>query len=121
MSSEALRHFRYEIALGASIPMPKPAYDYFPNSQYSFQQFLHALCKENVGALGKKEGRWSFGPDAPDSVRLASKPEVTELLDMSAELEIIVPASPEGGEGGSDFVPYKLSEKYQTKFDKFAS
>lgn len=116
MSSEALRHFRYEIALGAAIPMPKPPYDYFPNSQFCLQQFLHALCKENVGTLGKKEGRWSFGPEAPESVRLASKSEVVEYLNLAAELGIIEPAPSEGG----DFTPYKLSERYWTKFDKFA-
>ncbi len=116
MSIETYSHFRYEIALGAPIPMPQPPIDYFDKQQYSLQQYLHALCKDNVGALGKKEGEWSFGPDAPETVQMYKYTEFIELLNYAERMGLIVPAEAQG-----DFTPYKLSETYWEKFDKFAS
>ena len=122
MADETLKHFRYEIALGAAIPMPKPPLDYYPQAQYSVQQFLLMLCKEQIGALGKKGKTWSFGPEAPDSVRLSSRPDIMELLDYAEEIRIIEPKP--GAEAGSGdegaFVPYQLSQAYWDKFGKFA-
>ncbi len=116
MSVETYSHFRYEIALGAPIPMPPPPIDYFDKQQYSFQQYLHTLCKVNVGALGKKGKEWSFGPGAPESVQMYKYTEFIELLGYAERMGLIVPAEPQG-----DFTPYKLSQSYWEKFDKFAS
>jgi hypothetical protein len=118
MAIETYRHFRYEIALGAAIPMPKPGFDYYPHDQYSLQRYLHTLCKKHVGSLGKREGKWSFGDDAPEGVRLSTNMEFMELLDFAEKMGIIVPSESEGG--GGDFTPYKLSDTYWERFEKFA-
>jgi len=119
MDKAALKLFRYELALGKEVPVPKPQVDYHSNSQYCIQQFLHALCKEHVGSLGKRNGKWEFGPDAPASVKLSSRPDIKEQFDFAEELGIIVPA--EGGENAEGFTPYQLSKASWEKFDKFAS
>lgn len=118
MSDETLQHFKYEIALGSAIPMPKPKIDYYPNDQYTVQQYLHTLCKVNVGALGKVKNKWRFGEDAPPSAKLGSRPDIREFFDFAEKLGIIEPA--EGGDPSSEeFTPYKLTEAYWDRFDKF--
>lgn len=119
MDKAALKHFRYELALGKEVPMPKPKVDFFPNSQYSVQQFLHALCKENVGSLGKKDGKWEFGADCPDSVRLSSRPDMKDIFDFVDELKIIIPV--ESGADDQGFTAYQLSKSSWDKFDKYVS
>jgi hypothetical protein len=124
MDVETFKYFKYEIALGSIIPMPPPPIDYYTSKQFSFQQFLHTLCKEHIGALGKKDGSWSFGPDASDRARLGSRSDITELFDFAAEIGIIeeIPPDQEPNERGEGvFVPYQLSKAYWEKFDKFAS
>lgn len=115
MDSETYNHFRYEIALGADIPMPKPKLDVFPQSQFSLQQFLLTVCKQQIGALGKREGRWSFGGDAA-YVKLSSRTDITQLLDFAEKLGIVEPADP--GDD-PDYIPFKLSKAYWTRFDKY--
>jgi len=122
MDAETFKHFKYEMALGAAIPMPEPKIDYFPHSQFSVQQFLHTLCKANVGALGKRAGVWSFGEGAPEGVRLSSRLDIVQILDFAEKLGIIeaVSAGGDSGDQQSDvFTAYKLTEKYWEKFDKF--
>jgi hypothetical protein len=122
MDRETLMYFKYEFALGRGIPMPKPKLDVFPHSQHTVQQFLHEVCKENVGALGKRNGEWEFGGEAGEEVHLRTRPEIIQILDVAEELGIIEPKSGEAsqeGEGG--FIPYQLSEMYWNKFDEFAS
>ena len=116
MSVETYSHFRYEIALGAEYPMPKPLIDYYDQEQFTLQQYLHTLCKANIGALGKRGKEWSFGDDAPESVKMYKYPEFVELLNYAERMGLIVPADPQG-----EFTPYKLSESYWEKFDSFAS
>lgn len=116
MAEETFKHFKYEIALGAAFPMPKPKINYYSGKQYSFQQFLYTLCKENPGALGKREGKWSFGEDAPKEASLNSRPDITQLFDYAEQLKIIEPMPEQNG-----FIPYKLAESYHTKFEKFDS
>ncbi len=119
MSQETLKHFRYEIALGVAIPMPKPVINYYPHNQYSVQQYLHTLCKEHAGSLGKRDGKWAFGEDASSDVKLFNYPEVLQIFDFAEQMGVIDPQSPgEPAEGA--FVTYKLSEKYQERFNKFA-
>ncbi|HOP06640.1 MAG TPA: hypothetical protein PLF13_05035 [candidate division Zixibacteria bacterium] len=96
--------------------MPKPKIDYLPNDQYSLQQFLHAACAVHYGALGKNNGQWSFGPDAPDGVKLSSRADIREMLDIAEHLGVIVPGDAQG-----EFVPYRLAPSYEKKFAKFAS
>lgn len=118
------KSFKYELALGAAIEMPKPKLDFFPNEQYSVQQYLHTLCKANIGSLGKKGSKWSFaGPDS-EKVKLSTRADVTEIFDYAEQLKIIVPKpdQPPPGEGEDQpFVVYQLSEPYWDRFDKFAS
>lgn len=111
------------MALGNAIPMPEPKIDFFPNRQYSFQQYLHTLCKENVGALGKQGGKWVFGAKFEPTVRPSSRPDFTELLDFAEQLGVLVPAPSEDTQtvGEEPFVAYQLSEAYRNRFDKFAS
>ena len=111
------KYFKYELALGTALPMPSPKLDVFPESQYSVQQFLHAVCKENEGSLGKKEGKWCFGDEVQPKVNLSPRTDITQILDFSEQLGVIEPGTPT--EGG--FTPYKLSQKYWDKFDKYAS
>lgn len=123
MNIETFKHFKYEIALGAEIPMPKPAINYYPHDQYTVQQYLHTLCKLHVGSLGKRGGKWAFGDDAPDDARLSSRPEIISVFDFAEKMGIIEPAPSEGGPAADDpeaFIPYKLSQKYWDSFDKFA-
>jgi len=120
MAIETIQHFRYEIALGSPIPFPEPKLDYYPHDQFCVQQFLRALCKEKVGSLGKQGGKWAFGPDAPASVKLSSRPDIRQVFDFAEQLGIIVPDSA-SGDGAEGFVPYKLAESYWEKFDKFRS
>jgi hypothetical protein len=118
------KSFKYELALGAAIEMPKPKLDFFPNEQYSVQQYLHTLCKANIGSLGKKGAKWAFaGPDS-EKVKLSTRPDVTEIFDYAEQLKIIVPKpdqSPSAEEGEEPLVVYQLSEAYWDRFDKFAS
>jgi len=118
------KSFKYELALGATIEMPKPKLDFFPNEQYSVQQYLYTLCKANIGSLGKKGSKWALaGPDS-DKVKLGTRADVTEIFDFAEQLKIIIPKpdqTPEAGEGEEPFVVYQLSEPYWDRFDKFAS
>ncbi len=120
MPEELYKYFKYEIALGQAVPMPKPPINYFPNKQYSVQQFLHALCKEHVGSLGKRGGIWEFGEDAPKDAKLSSRSDVTQIFDFAEKMGIIEPESDAASATGDVFVPYRLSQAYQEKFDKFA-
>jgi len=118
------KSFKYELALGAAIEMPKPKMDFFPNEQYSVQQYLYTLCKVNIGSLGKRGSKWAFaGPDA-EKVKLSTRPDVTEIFDYAEQLKIIIPKpdqTPSAEEGQEPFVVYQLSEPYWERFDKFAS
>ncbi len=121
MTQETYQHFRYEIALGAVIPMPRPKLEYFPMKQYSFQQFLHTICKTQLGSLGKKGDRWELGPDAPPEAALNSRPDITVLLDYSEKIGILIPSL-----NGQTFIKeddiytvYQLSPSYWERFDKF--
>ena len=74
--------------------------------------------------LGKREGKWGFGGEYKDKVKLHTRSDITEILDFVEELGIIEPAPGEGGEivqGEEGFTPYKLTDKYVEKFAKFAS
>jgi len=117
MSIEEYRHFKYEMALGSDIPMPEPKIGYYPHDQFTLQQYLLTLCKQHIGSLGKSNGKWRFGDDAPPNVRLSSRPDIVQLFDFAEKLGIIVPA--EGGES-ADFQPYQLSKAYWEKFDKYS-
>jgi hypothetical protein len=122
MDTETFKHFKYEIALGAAIPMPEPKIDYHPHSQFSVQQFLHTVCKQHIGSLGKRGTEWEFGEDAPAGVRLGSRPDIVQLLDYAEELGIIEPQHSDAVSNGTEtgvFVPYQLSKAYWDKFDKF--
>ncbi len=124
MDAETIKYLKYEIALGSVIPMPPPPIDYYTSKQFSFQQFIFTLCKAHIGSLGKKDGVWSFGPDAPERAKLGSRSDITELFDFAAELGLIeeIPPDQEPKERGEGvFVPYQLSKAYWDKFDKFAS
>ncbi|MEZ5360001.1 MAG: hypothetical protein R3F48_14390 [Candidatus Zixiibacteriota bacterium] len=120
--SETYKHFRYEIALGAEIPMPKPPIDYFPHDQFTVQQYLHTLCKVNVGSLGKVDGKWALGKDCPSHVRLSTRPDIIQVFDFAEKKGILIPAPEEGQkiEGLPEgFVVYQLSKEYWDKFDGF--
>lgn len=102
--------------------MPEPKIDYYPHNQFSVQQFLHTLCKQHVGSLGKKNGVWELDQDAPASARLSARQDLVEILDYAEQLGIIVPAPPGGAsadQADGAFTPYKLSEAYWERFDKF--
>ena len=122
MSTETLKHFKYEITLGAKFPMPKPPIDFYPNEQYSVQQYLRMLCKEKVGSLGKRDGKWEFGGEVPDGVRITSRPDIMQIFDFAVELKIIEPKPPEGTDPNQAgvFIPYQLSKPYWNRFDSFA-
>jgi len=123
MQAETFKHFKYEIALGVAIPMPKPELNYYPKKQYSVQQFLHALCKEHVGSLGKRGGKWEFGPDAPHEARLSSREDITQVFDFAEKMGIIEPETTppsQPDENGEVFIPYRLSKAYWSRFDSFA-
>ena len=123
MAEMSFKYFKYEMALGNAIPMPEPKIDFFPNRQYSFQQYLHTLCKENEGALGKQGGKWAFGPKYEPTVKLSTRADFTELLDFAEQLGVLEAAASEETQtvGEEPFVPYRLSEAYRNRFDKFAS
>ena len=121
MSSDTFKHFKYELALGNAIPMPKPPIDYYPHDQFTVQQFLVALCKTNVGSLGKRGGKWEFGEDAPSTARLSSRPDITEIFDFAEKLGIIEQQSGDAEGASGAFIPYKLSEAYWDKFEKYTS
>ncbi len=116
MGLELYKHFRYEMALGRDIPLPPPKLNVFPHSQFSLQQFLFTACKENVGALGKQEGKWEINPEVDAKTKLSSRPDFTQLLDYAEKLGIIEAKS----SGDGDFVTYQLSQAYWDKFDKYA-
>jgi hypothetical protein len=117
------KYFKYEMALGTALPMPAPKLDTFPESQYSVQQFLHMVCKEHVGALGKREGKWCFGDEVEPKVNLGSRSDITLILDFAEQLGVIVrkPSDDGGPSGEGGFTPYQLSQAYWERFDKFAS
>lgn len=120
---ETYQSFKYEIVLGEPLEMPKPPIDYYKSKQYTVQQFLHSLCKEHIGSLGKKDGRWVFGPDAPSTAKLGPRSDITQLFDYSEKMGIIKPAAPEDVSDelkAEGVTAYKLSQSYMTKFDKFA-
>jgi len=119
MPEETYKHFKYEIALGEPFPMPKPPINYYPNMQYSVQQFLHTLCKKHVGSLGKRGGKWEFGEDAPKDARLGNRPDIIQIFDYAEKMGVIVPDSGADTASPESFIPYKLADAYQTKFDKF--
>lgn len=120
MNVETFKYFKYEIALNQPIPMPKPPIDYYVNDQYTVQQFLRILCKVHVGSLGKKDNKWCFGEDAPHDAKLGSRPDITQMFDFAEKLGIIVQSQAEGESGEGAFIPYKLSDAYWDKFDKYA-
>ena len=122
MYVETFKHFKYEIALGKAIPMPKPTIDYYPNYQYSVQLFLHALCKTHVGSLGKIEGKWSFGENAPKEVRLSARFDIIQIFDYAEKMGIIEPKPSDSGLDREEaaFIPYQLSKAYWDRFDKYA-
>ncbi len=120
--SETYKHFRYEIALGAEIPMPKPPIDFYPHDQFTVQQYLHTLCKVNVGSLGKIAGKWAFGKDCPAGVKLGSRSDIAQVFDFAEKKGILVeaPAEAQSIEGLPEgFTVYQLSPDYWDKFDKF--
>ena len=122
MAKETFRYFKYEIALGSPIPVPKPKLDVYPDYQNSVQQFLHRTCKQKVGTLGKRDGKWDFGGELFGKARLSSRRDITELLDYAVELGILEPAPAESSAsdtGGGEFVAYQLSKAYWDRFDKF--
>lgn len=116
MDNKGLKFFKYEIALGSSMPMPKPALDLFQYEQNSVQQFLYTVGKKHVGALFKKEGKWYLKEEGKDEFLLAKRPDICEILDYATELGIL---SPQGE--GSESTPFKLSERYWEKFDQYAT
>jgi hypothetical protein len=122
MEVESLKYFKYEIAVGAAVPVPKPKSDAYPNNQNSVQEFLYTLCKENIGALGKVEKEWVFNEAVVgEKVRLDNRPDLRRIFDFAEELKMIEPAPDQSGEGWPEgFCAYKLSDTYWTKFDKFA-
>ena len=122
MSIETFKHFKYEIALGAPLPMPKPVINFYPHNQYSVQQYLHTLCKEHIGSLGKRNGRWEFGPEVPEDVRLGARPDIIEVFDFAERMGIIEPKSsgqPTAIPDDNAFIVYQLSKAYWKSFDKF--
>ena len=121
MVREEFKFFKYELALGTPIPMPKPKIDVFPNDQNTVQQFLHAACKVNAGSLGKKDGKWAFSSDVGGDVKLSTRPDITQIFDFAQELGVIEPMPTSDSSGDSTFTPFQLSKSYWDKFDKFAS
>lgn len=121
MESMTFKYFKYEIALGTTVPMPQPKIEVFPHDQFSVQQYLHTLCKAHVGSFGKRNGEWDFADDVRGDVKLYTRPDIIQILDFSEKLGIIEQAPAEGAAGGGDFVPYKLSKAYWTRFDSHAS
>ena len=120
MEKEFVKYLKYEIALNQPIPMPKPQMDWYPHSQFSLQQFLYMVCKENIGALGKKDGKWVPGEEEYKNIKLSSRSDVTDLFDVAEHLGIIVP-KPDSPQGEGVFIPYQLSEAYWDKFNDHAS
>ncbi len=123
MSFETFKHFRYEIALDQPIEMPKPAIDYYPQEQYSVQQYLHILCKVNIGSLGRIDDKWALGEDAPASVKLSTRPDITQIFDFALRKEILeeIPLEEHTeNQKTRGFTPYRLSKVYWEKFDKYA-
>lgn len=120
MDTEYFKYFKYEIALNQPVPMPKPKMDWYPHSQFSVQQFLFMVCKENIGALGKKDGKWVPGEEEYKDIKLGSRQDVTDIFDATEKLGIIVP-KPDAQQGEGVFVPYQLSETYWDKFNEHAS
>ena len=102
--------------------MPKPPIDFYPNEQYSVQQYLRMICKVKVGSLGKRDGRWEFGGEVPEGVKLSSRPDIMQIFDFAAELKIIEPKPAEGSDPNQPgvFIPYQLSQSYWDRFDKFS-
>jgi len=123
MGIRDFKFFKYEITLGSEVPMPKPPIDFYPQQQFTVQQYLYTLCKENVGALGKKDGKWAFGEGCDPLVKIHSRTDIIQIFDYSEKLGIIIPDPEAGGDAGNpeSFIPYKLSESYWSKFDKFKS
>jgi len=121
MADTSLKYFKYEIALDNAIPMPKPEIDFFPHDQYTVQQYLYTLCKANIGALGKRDGKWEFGEAPFPKVSLSSRSDIVQIFKFAEELGIIVPAEGvENADQPGTFIPYQLSKAYWTKFDKYA-
>ncbi|MCB2230227.1 hypothetical protein KQH82_05890 [bacterium] len=122
MEVESLKYFKYEIAVGAAVPMPKPKSDAYPNNQNSVQEYLLTLCKEHIGSLGKIEKEWVFNEAVVgEKVRLDNRSDIRRIFDFAEELGMIVAAPDQSGDGWPEgFMAYKLSETYWTKFDKFA-
>ena len=121
MVREEFKFFKYELALGTPIPMPKPKIDAFPNDQNTVQQFLHAAFKAHAGSLGKKDGKWAFSEDSGADVKLSTRPDITQLFDFAVELGVIEPMGSAESSGDSAFTPFQLSKAYWDRFDKFAS
>jgi hypothetical protein len=118
MDTKGLKFFKYEIALGSAMPMPKPALDLFPYEQNSVQQFLYTVGKKQIGALYKQDGKWHLREEGKDSYLLTKRPDICEILDYAAELSIIVAS--DSPEPPGTPVSFKLSERYWTKFDQYA-
>ncbi|MCK5126961.1 MAG: hypothetical protein KAR42_11960 [candidate division Zixibacteria bacterium] len=103
--------------------MPKPPIDFYPHDQFTVQQYLHTICKVNVGALGKIDGKWTFGKDCSPAVRLSSRSDISQVFDFAEKKGILVEAPQEAQslEGLPEgFVVYQLSQEYWDKLDKFA-
>lgn len=118
MDTKGLKFFKYEIALGSAMPMPKPALDLFPYEQNSVQQFLYTVGKKQVGALFMKERKWHLKEEGKDEFLLSKRPDISEILDYATELGILVAA--ETTDSPETPVTYKLSERYWDKFNKYA-
>ena len=104
MDNKGLKFFKYEIALGSAMPMPKPALDLFQYEQNSVQQFLYTVGKKHVGALTKKGGKWHLKEEGKEEFLLTKRPDICEILDYAAELGILTAQ----GEGGEETI-FKLS------------
>lgn len=116
MDTASYKYFKYEITLGAPMPMPQPKIDWYPHNQHSIQQFLYTLCKEHIGALGKKDSQWVAGDEEYQNLKLSSRSDITQIFDFAEEMGIIEP-----GDAAGDFTAYKLSKTYWAKFDEHAS
>jgi len=119
MDTKGLKFFKYEIALGSAMPMPKPALDLFQYEQNSVQQFLYTVGKKQVGALFKKDRKWHLKEEGKDEYLLSKRPDICEMLDYAAELGILIPT--ETSDSPETPITFKLSDRYWSKFDQYAS
>lgn len=117
MDTKGLKFFKYEIALGSAMPMPKPPLELFPYEQNSVQQFLYTVGKKQIGALYKEDRKWHLKEEGKEPYLLTKRPDICEILDFAAELNILIAAPADNPDAP---VAYKLSDRYWTKFDQYA-